>query len=84
MWMTGFLGLKEVVEVLQPVLNKSNSSIIIDLCSGGGGPIPKVHYLLKKRHDGLKNLKSVLTDLYPEVANWKEITKDIDGLNYYA
>ncbi len=77
-------GVYEVARVLQPILNKSNSSTIIDLCSGGGGPIPKVHELLKERHDGLKNLKSVLTDLYPEVANWKQITKDIDGLNYFA
>ena len=33
----------EVEKILKNVLTKSKSKVIIDLCSGGGGPSPMVH-----------------------------------------
>ena len=47
---------------------KKNSSIktIVDVCSGSGGPTPDVHAKLVD-----KNIRTVLTDLFPHISYYK-------------
>lgn len=61
------LGTSEkVADLLADVLRKSGSSIILDLCSGSGGPMPEVLQILRDKH-GMDNINLILTDLYPDV-----------------
>ncbi len=53
-----------VLPILQKVLEKSGTTQIIDLGSGGGGPLPKLNKFLKKQNPGLKIL---LTDYFPNI-----------------
>jgi len=55
---------KYLPELLARVLKETNNTKIIDLCSGGGGPMVEAFDILKKEH-GLKDLKLKMTDLYP-------------------
>lgn len=55
----------KVAELIAEVLRESNSSRILDLCSGSGGPMPEVLNILRDRH-GMQNLELTLTDLYPD------------------
>ncbi len=50
--------------VIAKGLKKTNKTRIVDLCSGGTGPMPEVMQDLKETH-GLKDLKLTCTDLYP-------------------
>jgi len=69
--MHGFFGTKDdLANLVAKVLKQNNSKKIIDLCSGGGGPMIDVMKVLEEKH-GLKNIPLTLTDLYPnkEFAN---------------
>lgn len=65
------LGSGEMLaRVISKVLKESNSSTIIDLCSGSGGPMPEVKQILNKKY-GLKDPTVILTDLYPDLETAK-------------
>lgn len=77
-WITdlclGWTGLvKAPISVVAPILaralRESNSTKVVDLCSGGGGPSPEVQVHVSK-HIG-KDVEVVLTDLYPNIAAFK-------------
>lgn len=53
-----------VIPILQKILEKSGTTQIIDLGSGGEGPIPKLNHILKKHNPGLQIL---LTDYFPNI-----------------
>ena len=55
---------KDLPELLAKVLKETSSTKIIDLCSGGGGPMVDAMAILKKEHD-LPNIELEMTDLYP-------------------
>ncbi|BDS09394.1 hypothetical protein [Aureispira anguillae] len=60
-----FLGSAEdLAELLAGVLKETQHTNIIDLCSGAGGPMPRVKELLEQKH-GFSKLSLTLTDLYP-------------------
>ncbi len=64
--MHNLLGTSEkVADLLATVLRESESSTILDLCSGSGGPMPEVLQILRDKH-GMQNLSLILTDLYPD------------------
>lgn len=48
------------------VLKKTDSSGIIDLCSGSGGPMPEVLNILQTQY-GMEDVHLTMTDLYPDL-----------------
>jgi hypothetical protein len=73
---------KKVAGLLAKVLKKSESSTILDLCSGSGGPMPDVLEILCDKH-GMPNISLVLTDLYPDTETAKFYNSQCgDNINY--
>ena len=66
---------ENLVNILHPLLKKSNKFKIIDLCSGGGGPMPDVYKELKKDYP---SLQMELTDLYPNIKFAKTVNTGSD------
>ncbi|ETO28176.1 hypothetical protein RFI_08954 [Reticulomyxa filosa] len=54
--------------------------VFIDLCSGGGGPTPFIHHLLRTEH--LVEVETYLSDLHPQVKQWKYLCVHNDHLKY--
>lgn len=50
--------------LLARALPHASKPQIIDLCSGGGGPMPEVYDILRKEQ-GLQDLRLTMTDLFP-------------------
>lgn len=73
---------EELAELIAKILKETNSSNIIDLCSGSGGPMLDIVQILNKKH-GLKNINLTLTDLYPDLATAKGINhQDGNKISY--
>eukprot|EP00759_Apiculatamorpha_spiralis_P045689 PhF_6_TR42444/c0_g1_i1/m.64014 len=70
-------GACKVVPVLREVLHRCNTKHVVDMCSGAGGPHPVIAELLAP-----EGVTVTLTDLYPEVDNWKVLTKKNSALKY--
>lgn len=67
------LGTSEkVADLLANVLRKSESSTILDLCSGSGGPIPDVLQILRDKH-GVPNISLIF---WSPIVNQKLIIFD--------
>lgn len=81
--MHDLLGTPEKVsELIARVLRESNTSTILDLCSGSGGPMPQVLHILHEKH-GMKNIDLTLTDLYPDFKTAKTINnRDDNNIKY--
>jgi hypothetical protein len=62
----------DVAGLLDRALQRSQQKSVIDLCSGGGGPMPEVQELLKK-NPAYTSIPFTLTDLYPNTAAAKRI-----------
>ena len=62
---------EEMLDLVQKGLESSKQNTIVDLCSGNGGPMPKVVELLQKETSEAPNL--IMTDLYPNLAYASEI-----------
>jgi hypothetical protein len=58
---------KPAVPRLARLLRDSNAHTIVDLCSGGGGPVVRAAEALRAEPD-LQDVELVLTDLYPNAA----------------
>lgn len=56
---------KDIAQLINQTFDYSDTTSIIDLCSGSGGPMPEVTTLLKEQYH-VKNLSLTLTDLYPD------------------
>jgi len=69
----------KITDLLASVLKKSESSTILDLCSGSGGPMPDVLEILRDKHD-MPYISLVLTDLYPD-SKTAEFYNSQDGNN---
>jgi len=67
---------KDLPDLLAKVLKETNQTKIIDLCSGGGGPMAEAMDILKNEH-GLDNIQLQMTDLYPH----KEFAEQINSRN---
>lgn len=62
-----------VSDVLSPALKETNSNVVIDLCVGSGGPLPRIQRSLAGRgHE----FTVVLTDLVPHPASYKVIASE--------
>jgi len=70
---------RPIIPVLQKFMEKSGTTQIIDLGSGGGGPILKLNNVLKNQNQGLKVL---LTDYFPNIDALELAKKKADNINY--
>lgn len=68
-----------IIPILQKGLEKTGTFQIIDLGSGGGGPLPKLNKILKKDNPGLKIL---LTDYFPNIDSLELAKKKSDNIKY--
>ena len=72
---------KDLPPLLAKILQETNSTKIIDLCSGGGGPMVEAVDILKKDYNLDVELK--MTDLYPNIEFAKKINdKNNNRLTY--
>lgn len=58
---------QQIAELLSKFLAYTSERHILDLCSGSGGPMPEVKYMLQGKH-GIDNLTLTLSDLYPNLS----------------
>ncbi len=69
-----------VVPLLQEVLDATGYRQVVDLCSGGGGPIPALQQALAS--EGLV-VHFTLTDRYPNLAAFERVASDSGGAITY-
>ncbi len=62
--------------VLSRAIDETGATRVVDLCSGGAGPVPELVRELRK--DGI-DVHFTLTDLYPNVAAFTEARRQSDG-----
>ena len=75
---------EHLIELLGPVLAEMPAPKLVDLCSGSGGPMPKLAEALRTQ-PGLADLELMLTDLYPEEATVERFNSaDTAWLRYRA
>lgn len=72
---------KDLSELIDKTLTKSNQNNVIDLCSGSGGPMIDTIKELRK-NENYKNIKLTLTDLYPNNKAAKSINVSEDNIEY--
>ncbi|WP_437911486.1 hypothetical protein WME73_27535 [Sorangium sp. So ce302] len=74
------LGTREaLVELIARALKESNTSNIVDLCSGSGGPMIDVVRTLREK-PGFEGIQLTLTDLYPSMEA-AELINNQEGSN---
>ncbi len=72
-----------ITPVLLEVLEKTKEKNLIDLGSGGGGPILQVHQNLMKQTQ--KQVTITLTDKFPNPAAWQYLQQKTNGqIGFYA
>jgi hypothetical protein len=73
---------KTVPQLIKELIETANCKTIIDLCSGGGGGIENV--LSELEHMGIKDIKIVLTDKFPNLSSFEFIKgKSENKITYY-
>jgi hypothetical protein len=71
---------RAIAPVIEEALERTGQSRIVDLCSGGGGPIVSIARAL--RADG-QYVGITMTDLYPSEGA-RELIREDDGISYSA
>lgn len=66
-----------IVDILAPPLQRSGESSIVDVCSGGGGPLISALPHLSKRLG--TQVTATLTDLFPNESAFREIARTTQG-----
>lgn len=67
------VGTGEVVaSLLDRALQRTGKARVVDVCSGGGGPMVEVFDSLKSKY-GRQDLEMILTDLYPNTSAAAEV-----------
>ena len=72
---------EDMAKLLAKLIKQTNTSRIIDLCSGSGGPMLDVISHLKNVHK-IKNVELILSDLYPNLDAAKRINQTDDSISY--
>ncbi len=70
-----------IAPMVADVLRKTGHRRIIDLCSGGAGPLPELLSALAK--DGLE-VRAVLTDKYPNFPALEQAASESDGRIHFS
>ncbi len=65
------------VKMLAEGLRSTGDSRLVDLCSGGGGPLPTLQKMLREQ-EGLE-VTATLTDLYPNAERLRALASESDG-----
>lgn len=65
-------------------LKKAAEYTYVDACAGAGGPTPLLekHMNEQLRSAGLESVRFTLTDLWPDIKAWKEITNESENISY--
>lgn len=71
---------KYVAPKIKKILEDCESEEIIDLCSGGSGPVVETQKWLVKEFD--KHTKVILTDLYPSIDRFREIAQENANIDF--
>ena len=74
---------EEMAELVHRGLKHSDTNTIIDLCSGSGGPMPKVLTILRKKY-GVENPKLLMTDLFPNKEYAAKVNSENNGEITYS
>lgn len=74
---TSFNVFSPVVPKLKRVLEKLKCRNLVDLCSGGSGPVLQMQTYLEGREDYLVDI--VLTDKFPDVENFRRASGESPG-----
>ncbi len=70
-----------IVERVSAVLRQTGHGHIVDLCSGSGGPVLR---LLDHLEGHSQPIRAILTDRYPQVSGWKELSARSGGRVSYV
>jgi hypothetical protein len=68
-----------IIPLIKDVMEKSKTSTLIDLGSGGGGGLLKINESLKKE---IPDLKIILTDFYPNIDAFERTKSLADNFDY--
>lgn len=68
---------RDFVRLLAEALRRTGDTEIVDLCSGGGGPLPTLQRMLGE-HEGLQ-VTATVTDLYPNAERLKRLEAESGG-----
>jgi hypothetical protein len=79
-WMT-FDTYRPIVPLLRRALEESESSQVIDLCSGAGGPWLQLAKDFEK--DQTYKTSVLLTDLHPNTEGFKRASSDFESVSFY-
>lgn len=72
---------KAIVPLLSDALRRTGSTRVVDLCSGGSGPIANISKALAQ--EGL-HVQFTLTDRFPNIAAFERIVGESDGRVAYS
>jgi hypothetical protein len=79
---TGFALHKPVVPLLRSMLENSKTLCVVDLCSGGGGPVPAIYEALAA--DEIR-VRFTLTDKFPNTTAFQRLSLQFpSGIQYIA
>lgn len=67
---------------LKEALSDCGETEIVDLCSGGGGPLPTIARILREEQD--YSVGAVLTDLYPDEQVFRAISERHPGVRFVS
>jgi hypothetical protein len=70
---------RPVVPLLAKALRESQSSTVVDLCAGGGGPVVALHAVLTAES---VPVRFVLTDKFPNLSAFERLKKEHSGIDY--
>ncbi len=68
---------KPALPILKDALTKTKTNQILDLCSGSGGPVEMIYVNLRNNFD--KEIKIVLSDMYPSELTYQYLSKKTNG-----
>ncbi len=72
---------EDMAKLLVKLIKQTNTSTIVDLCSGSGGAMIDTVSHLNNTHK-IKNVKLLLTDLYPNLADAERINQKNNRIQY--
>lgn len=70
-----------VVPLLAEALRRTASTTVVDLCAGGGGPVVA---LRKELADAGVNARFILTDKFPNLPAFEQLSTDDPGIEGYS
>lgn len=70
-------------ELIKDQLSHAEEPIILDMCSGSGGPMPDVLRLVKQ-DEKYHNVRLELSDLYPNLEAAKVFNSDYNDISYHV